>query len=175
MSHKEPKAERDMMLELTADLEGESDRALAIVAAAYLDHLLRRWITQELGLDARPEAAMFLFEGFNAGLATFSSRIHMAKHLGLLSEEDARDLTLVRRVRNEFAHSFTGVSFQSQGIADRCWELAAAKVGEQPPSARECYQKASVRLMVSILLEVQSLKRGDRTGGQGDSQDNVKS
>lgn len=167
MTRKEPRAESDLLVGLAASLEGESDRALAILAAAYLDHLLRRWITLRLELHRLPEAAKFLFEGFNAGLATFSSRIQMAKHLGLLRDEDQRDLKLIKVVRNEFAHEFTGVSFESQSIADRCRELAAARIDGQPPTARECYQKAAVRLMVTILLEVQSLERGNGPADKG--------
>jgi hypothetical protein len=167
MTGKEPKSGPNIMVELATGLDEESDRALAILAAAYLDHLLRRWITLRLELDDLPEAAQFLFEGFNAGLATFSSRIQMAKHLDLLSEEEQRDLTLIKAVRNEFAHEFTGISFETQSISDRCRELAAAKVSGQPPTPRECYQKACVRLMGDILLQIRSLEGGDRPDDKG--------
>jgi len=160
MANEEAKTETDLMLNLATELDMESDRAMAILAGSYLDHLLRRLITLALNLQEIPEAATkFLFEGPNAGLATFSSRIEMARRLGLFDKGEIRDLTLIRKVRNEFAHEFIGISFETGSVANRCWELEAAKVDEVPPTARECFKKAAVRLMVNVLLQIQSFNK----------------
>jgi hypothetical protein len=94
--------ETDLRLKLATELDMESDRALVILAASYLDHLLRRLITAALKLEGIPRAAdRFLFEGPNAGLASFYSRYEMARHLGLFNEAETRDLKRIRKIRNE--------------------------------------------------------------------------
>lgn len=156
MSDDPKHAETDLRLRLAAELDRESERGLAIIAASYLDHLLRRLITAELELPE--EADKFLFEGSNAGLASFYSRIEMAKHLQLLEEAEARDFHRIRKIRNEFAHDFVGVSFEIGRVADLCRALKIVESDGVPPTARECYKRASIRFMVDILRRIQSLE-----------------
>lgn len=150
--------EMDLRLRLATELDKESDRALVILAASYLDHLLRRLITAALKLEGIPKAAdKFLFEGPNAGLASFYSRIEMAMHLGLFEETEKKDLHRIRQIRNEFAHDFTGVSLEAGRVANLCRALEIAKIDGVPPNTRECYKRAAIRFMVDILQRIQSL------------------
>jgi hypothetical protein len=164
LTEKKMQQETELMIRLATELDKETDRTLVILAASYLEYLLRRLVVRALKLEAIPTPAMsFLFEGPNAGLASFFSRIEMAKRLSLVSEDESRDLNLIRKIRNDFAHNFIGVSFATAGVANRCQELAAAKAGGTPLTARECFKKASVRLMVDIVSRIPSV------GGQGPS------
>ncbi|MGA9349859.1 MAG: hypothetical protein WBW48_13795 [Anaerolineae bacterium] len=148
--------ETDLRLKLATELDKESDRALVILAASYLDHLLRRLITAALKLEGIPRAAdRFLFEGLNAGLASFYSRYEMARHLGLFNEAEIKDLSRIRKIRNEFAHDFIGVSFETGRVVDLCNALEIAKIDGVPPTARECYKRATIRFMVEILRRIQ--------------------
>jgi hypothetical protein len=147
-----------LIVRVIAQLSAASDQALAILAVAYLDHLLRLLIVSALGLDRFPEAAEeFLFEGRDTGLATFYSRIEMAKSLGEISDDEARDLNLIRKVRNEFAHALGDLSFDAHDISSRCRELRAGQATGAAESPRACYQTASVRLMVGILQRTHAL------------------
>jgi hypothetical protein len=51
-------------------------------------------------------------------LAAFSARIDAAHAFGLVGDDDAADMHVVRRIRNEFAHQLHGLTFSAQRIAD---------------------------------------------------------
>lgn len=46
-----------------------------------------------------------LFEDTGAALATFSAKINLAYAMGLISQEEAKDLHAMQKIRNAFAHS----------------------------------------------------------------------
>src|SRR4051794_24711234 len=94
-------------------LDNESDRASAVLCAAFLDHeleiLLRRFMrdikeTNELFKQMQP-------------LSTFSSKIKFAYVLGLIIPDAYHDLNLIRRIRNDFAHNRRARSFTETEIA----------------------------------------------------------
>jgi DNA-binding MltR family transcriptional regulator len=98
----------------------ESDRGCALMAAAYLEselgQLLRRYLVND------ETVAGNLLTG-TGGLATFSARIDLAYLLGLVSPNGRRDLHLIRKIRNDFAHSPANIAFDHPPIAARCREL----------------------------------------------------
>ena len=95
----------------------ETDRAAVIVAASMLDELLRTLLIAKLVPVS--SSADELFDGANAPLGTFSSRIEMAYRTSLISVKFARDLHLIRRVRNDFAHNIHGASFDDTRVRQR--------------------------------------------------------
>lgn len=102
-------------------LTDESDRGCALFAAAYLDKALSDVLFLSLVENKKIETE--LFEG-NAPLATFSSRIKLAFYLGKISAACRSDLEVIRKIRNDFAHDASLISFDTQSIADRCRSLA---------------------------------------------------
>lgn len=106
---------------LNNEFKGESDRACVILAAAMLDSALRNLLQTKF--TPCPSSDM-LFDGANAPLSTFSSRIDMSYRLGLLSARFCRDLHLVRKIRNDFAHNVTGCAFTDSGVRDRVQALS---------------------------------------------------
>lgn len=98
----------------------ESDRGCALMATAYLDEQLEQLIRAKLIDDTK--VVNGIFEGQGA-LTTFSSRIDIAYLLGLIPKNAQRDLHLVRKIRNEFAHLSENVTFEKPEIASRCKEL----------------------------------------------------
>jgi hypothetical protein len=102
------------------DFKAESDRAAVILGAAKLDTMLLQILQAKLvpcssGKDD-------LLEGDNP-LGTFSARINMAFRLGLISAEFSRALHLIRKIRNSYAHEFSGVSLSAGSHRDRVREL----------------------------------------------------
>jgi hypothetical protein len=99
----------------------ETDRACVILAAAMLEQtletLLRAYLVPVGGADDS------LFGGPNAPLASFSSKIDMSHRIGLISVKMCRDLHLIRRIRNDFAHNVTGCSFESSSVRNRICEI----------------------------------------------------
>ena len=71
------------------------------------------------------EMAKELVLGANAPLGTFSARIKMSYALGLLTELEFKEAEVIRRVRNEFAHSVHGLDFGAQKVSALCQNLKA--------------------------------------------------
>ena len=132
-------SKREQWAEFLEEFQAESDRACAVLGAAFLGEQLRSLLTAFLVDDlAQVEG---LFEGAAAPLSSFASRTQMAYMLGFLSPSQHRDLDLIRRIRNKFAHDLHGVSFTSPSIASRCAELAGCNVignalGDMGPRSR---------------------------------------
>jgi DNA-binding MltR family transcriptional regulator len=99
------------------ELQRESDRGLALVAAALIDEKLLETLQSFM---CECKAAEKLLVQAHAPLGTFSSRIEACFALGLIDEFEYQEITLLRKVRNEFAHSKHGMSFQNEQVKSLC-------------------------------------------------------
>jgi len=84
-------------------LSVESDRACVILVASWVDYFLRIKLAHEFGkgnADARSE----LFTS-NGPFANLSSKLNVAFCAGWIDRDVYHDLQLIRKMRNEFAHS----------------------------------------------------------------------
>ena len=108
------------VLEFRSTLDNESDRGCALMAAAYLDDNLKALIQSGLVDDTHVAGKII---GTSGPLGTFSSRIDMCYLLGYVSSEAHRDLHLIRKIRNEFGHNSKQISFNSDSIKNRCFEI----------------------------------------------------
>ncbi len=117
---------------LLAEFGKESDRAAVILAASVTDELLRTLLSAYLVPVTSSNDEVF--DGANAPLGTFSSRIEMAYRLGLISVKFTRDLHLIRKIRNDFAHNIHGCSFNDARIKSRILELTRSHgiIGRSP-------------------------------------------
>jgi len=96
------------------ELGRESERATAILAAAWIDVLLKRKLAQLFsGGNAKTRGQLF---AGNGPFATFSAKITAAFCAGWLDAEVHHDLTVIRKIRNEFAHQIHGLSMESPSI-----------------------------------------------------------
>lgn len=102
----------------------ESDRAAAVLAASYVDSLLKDALAGRLGADKQVQKDVL--EGRGA-LGNFSSRIDLAYLLGMISTVRHRDLHIVRRIRNDLSHTFEDMAFDTASVKARCLELSAAR------------------------------------------------
>jgi hypothetical protein len=101
---------------VTDEIEKQTDRGAAIVAATVIDNVLETLITSRLiELSSRRREA--LFDQINAPLRSLSSKIELAFALGLFSAERRESLHLIRDVRNKFAHRIDSVSFDHPEIS----------------------------------------------------------
>ena len=80
--------------EFSEHYEGESDRAVVLLASSYLDEILERLLSKRLVPCKRTRA---LFSGY-APLATFSARIDIAFAVGIIPDHLARDLHIIRKL-----------------------------------------------------------------------------
>jgi DNA-binding MltR family transcriptional regulator len=116
--------------------EKKDERAISIIGGTFsemaLEHVLRSFFPED---DKEVDK---LFE-FNQPLGNFSSKITMAYCLGLIDKLIKRDLDLVRKIRNKFAHDLY-TSFQDQQIKSWCNELKFHEISmmmKAPPEANE--------------------------------------
>ena len=102
-------------------LTKETDRGCALFATSYLDKALSDLLYCALAHDKKIENDLF---AGNAPLASFSSRIKMAFYLGKISKIERRDLDLLRKIRNEFAHNADAIDFEVEKIKSQCGALS---------------------------------------------------
>lgn len=64
-----------------------------------------------------------LLDGAYAPLGTFSAKIDLAYRIGLIRLDERSSFHLIRKIRNEFAHSSEEINFESTVIKDHISEL----------------------------------------------------
>ena len=108
-----------------AELNAESDRGAAILAAEYFDGRLRNAIETKFaeledGLLKRLQEQNDLRRRFFG--SSFSTRINIAYVLGLYDQETKERLNDVREIRNSFAHPSMSepLDFNTQCLVDKC-------------------------------------------------------
>jgi len=164
------------------EFDGVSDRAAAIVAAAFLDEILQELLSEFLVKD--PKSDKKIFEGMGP-LSTFNAKIELGFRLGLLSNWEHQTIHTVRAIRNEFAHVVDGISFDTQSIKDRCKNIVVpvsmvapdliplSQSGEIPPpptivkadanEPRAIFQEVVSTLMHTLAARTADAGRAART------------
>ena len=109
------------------EFEDESDRAAVILVASLMDEALLSLLNTYFVPIAQSQDP--LFDNATAPLSTFSAKIDTAHRVGLLSVNLCRDIHLVRKIRNSFAHDIHGCSFSNGSVRSRIDELYKSVVG----------------------------------------------
>ncbi len=121
-----PQVDKAKLQDIFDALQLEGDRACAVLGLATIDALLGELLRLALIKDPPKE----LFEDRGA-FSTLSSKIDIAYALGLIAKEDRRDLHLLRKIRNEFAHAIDHeLSFGDQKIKSWINALTTPKLFE---------------------------------------------
>jgi mannitol operon repressor len=102
------------------EFQKESDRATAVLGAALLDEKLLQLLTAFL-IDDTKQIALLL--DTEQPLGSFGARIRVAYCLGLITKPLFELLTVVKGIRNAFAHQLHGLSFGSPDISKDCSSL----------------------------------------------------
>jgi mannitol operon repressor len=145
-----------------SEFNKESDRGAALVAASMLDErleeILRCFFVETL-------TSKELLVGFSAPLGTFSARAAAALSLGLIQENEYKEIALIRKIRNEFGHGWKPVSFESGRVADLCRQLpwlGPAEL-EAGASVRIRFNAAVAVLLTDLLWRVRLASKERRT------------
>lgn len=136
-------------LERMADaIKSESERGVVLINATILDEVLKEAIESHL---VEHKDVKKLTEGFNAPIGTFHSRILLSFAIGLIPEDEYKQLELIRKIRNEFAHNVEA-SFESKSVVSHCWSLAHSPLfaNLQDSSPKDVYVMSAVLLNVVI-------------------------
>lgn len=113
-------AKRGALSAVIKEIESDTDRSAAIVAAAFVeDHSTTaiRANLHDIG-DYKDS----LFGGFGP-LAPFGVKTKLAAVMGLITEDSAKDLSWIRNIRNKFAHDINVRTFDQQPIKDWAMNL----------------------------------------------------
>lgn len=100
----------------------ESERGRVLVASSLIEEMLEEILRARL---SDGETTSLLMNGGSAPIGTFSAKAKLSRSLCLISEKEYRDIDLIRRIRNKFAHSVR-CSFQDQQITDWAMNLKVA-------------------------------------------------
>jgi hypothetical protein len=95
-----------------------SERSAVIVGAAQLDTVLEQFLITVL----QPGDDKQLFGTYGL-LGTTSSKINIASRLGIIDADVKRTLELIRRIRNDFAHSLETATLSEGTQRNRLNEL----------------------------------------------------
>jgi Mannitol repressor len=100
---------------ITKEIDSASDRSSAILAVNYVHNVLRFMIvTKFIKLSAAHIEKLYDQGG---PLNTFSQCIELAYAIGILNEPCYRDLHIIRKIRNHFAHVLRAINFDNPEIA----------------------------------------------------------
>jgi mannitol operon repressor len=102
------------------ELKEETDRGLPLVATALLDHLLQETLR---AFFCEVKSVQSLLDEGNGPLSTFSSRINACHALGLIDDYEWSEVTLLRKIRNLFAHRKHGFDFDDSTVRGLCYSL----------------------------------------------------
>lgn len=109
----------------------ESDRAIGVLGGEFLSQeltdLIRSYCRQDAVICKRFVEPLFV--GFGP-LSSFSARIQVAFALGIITDRNRIELDLVRKIRNDFAHSLERIDFSEPSIVGRLQVLAGASDSE---------------------------------------------
>lgn len=133
-----------------AELQRETDRGLPLVAAALIDEKLQNALQAFL---CPGKSAERLLNEPGAPLGTFAARIDACFALGLIDDFEYHEISLVRKVRNVFAHSKHGFSFQNEKVAGLCASFKSdLPLGSKYPinEARFRFVNATVCLVLRL-------------------------
>lgn len=141
----------DLLME---EFAKESDRACVIISAAMLDCALETILKAYLVPTTSSEDK--LLEGAYAPISTFNARIDLAHRLGLISAQFCRDLHIIRKIRNDFAHNITDCSFEDPSVRRRILELSRSSgLIDKEPEVRKRYFRGcrgDFQMIVSCML-----------------------
>jgi DNA-binding MltR family transcriptional regulator len=132
----------------------ESDRASVILSVAILDQALETLLKSYL--VASDSSDDKLLDGAYAPLASFSARVDICYRIGLISSRFCRDLHIIRRIRNEFAHNVSGCEFATPSVRNRIIELVrSSKIDKRLPAIRNNFPegpKGDFQMTISWML-----------------------
>jgi hypothetical protein len=138
------------LIDFTSEFNKESDRGAVLVAGSRIDEVLKSIL---MGYLRTTKSTNELLEGINAPLGSFSARASACHALGLLEDIEFNEITLIRKIRNEFGHKWKNISFESHKIRSLAMTLPWLGPSEEEEGAtpRARFNFAVVILLTDLL------------------------
>ncbi len=106
--------------ETFAEIFHQSDRASAVVSGGIVEEILEMMLINYLLPNSKIKQK--LFDGTKA-LSTFSAKTELSFQIGLINKTEYEDLKIIKKIRNDFALSIKGITFETRAINDKCKQL----------------------------------------------------
>ena len=113
----------DNYQETVQAFHSETDRAAAVLAGSFVECFLAKYMRSVMVAEAKNE----LFDN-NGPFATYSQRVQASHAFGIISTSEKRDLELIGKIRNHFAHHPLNAAFNEAPVVDWCNCLSTATV-----------------------------------------------
>jgi len=134
---------------LTSFLSNCDSRTFCILVTSFLEDVLRRTLTEYWSLTSR-DAKQDYF-GSNGPLSTFSQRVLVCVGVGWLTEDEAKESTRLRKIRNEFAHNHQLHALTDPGLSKLVEGLRAYdKIWLELPEYRASYELLPAEAVLRI-------------------------
>jgi hypothetical protein len=108
----------------------KNDRGACLLFSANLENALDAALTSWCSTPAEDVSAFFQSDGI---FGTFSRKIASARALKIIGPITSANLTIIRHVRNAFAHAKIPIDFKTSQIAVICEDLV--RINPMPPHA----------------------------------------
>jgi len=121
----------ETMFHIIAEIEGAHDRSAAIVGGALIEQCLEEALIAYLHHDKNITKELFRPSG---AIGAFETKIRLGKLVGLYSDAAYRDLMILKKIRNRFAHEMDASRFEQPPFRDWANNLTFVDryVGEPP-------------------------------------------
>jgi len=143
-------------MDFRTSLNQESDRGSVLMAAAFIEDklgcLLESYFIQNDKVSKR------LLRG-NGPLATFSSKIDLSFLLGLIPENILNDLHLLRKIRNDFAHTASKITFETPAIKDRTNALSVLSKEMLRNDTKAHFLRSMTTILTVIDMKMENFER----------------
>jgi len=143
-----------------AGLAAESERSAVVLGAARLDLALENLL--KASMQHHPGGSDNLFDP-DRPIGSFSAKIALAYRLGIIDGQIEHALQMVRRIRNDFAHSIENATLADSRHRDRIrelvrdakddsmWEVSRSWMKNQAAAERLADFCAAIAILIVIL------------------------
>lgn len=140
------------ILDFQKIIRDETDRGTALMSAAYIDEQLKGLLLSYFIDDINVTKGLLSSSG---PIGSFSARIELSYSLGLIANNIKKDLNLLRKIRNDFAHLSTPMTFETDSVKSRCLELKTILVPKE-----FCAKRRFTRAMTTVVIQIELTRQG---------------
>jgi hypothetical protein len=115
---------QELLQQVKEEMLKGSPRATAVVGGAIVEEHLTHILKSRMVKDAKVADELFA-PGRTFG--DFGAKVDLGYLIGLYSKPAYKELTTIKRIRNEFAHQFKLNSFDRDDIRDLCHNLTLSQ------------------------------------------------
>lgn len=142
-------------------LRQESDRGVALMAGAFVENALWVCICSRI-VDPGEKIRKVWFEGPTAPFATFSAKITLGRALGIYGSGMEKRLTLIKNIRNQFAHSARPLTFENSTVTTACKQLTPEGEKYERLRGRQIYISATLALALAQVLAMDARRHAGK-------------